>query len=353
MPRIVENFRGLLWIGIVAVLTGLNGCSLAYLLRQGSAQVSLLLRQEPIEKAIARLPAEQSRSLALVREIKAFAIQEVGLKDSGSYERFVALDSGTLSNVVSAAARDRLEPYLWHFPIVGAVPYKGFFEKADADREQARLEQEGYDTHQRGVAAFSLLGFLADPVYSSMLGYPRESLANIVIHELTHATVYLPGKAAFNEGFATYVGNAGSVAFLERRLGPDSAEVRAAKDHEHDDRVFGEFIGRTLGRLREYYGRESLSSEEKIIGRRALFDEARREYASLPFQVATHRNFGSSELNNAYLLLFDTYQRDLSRFERIRTRFPDLRGMVRFFRDEVARQADPEAYLAAWEAAGN
>ncbi|MBM3270087.1 MAG: aminopeptidase [Candidatus Sericytochromatia bacterium] len=310
-----------------------------------------MLKQEPIDKAAERLSHEQAGKLRLVREIKAFAIREIGLRESKSYETFVNLDGAALSHVVSAAHRDRLEGYLWHFPIVGAVPYKGFFERADAEAEQARLERAGFDTHLRAVAAFSLLGFLADPFYSSMLSYGTESLANIVIHELTHATVFLPGNPVFNESFATYVGNRGSVEFLAARFGADSPEVRAARDHEHDDRLFGEFIAKALSRLREYYARADLSPEGKLAGRDALFEAARAEYSRLPFRRPGHRNFAGARLNNAYFLLFDTYQRDLSRFERIAGRFPSLPAMVRFFRDEVASQKDPEAFLATWEAA--
>ncbi len=349
MPKTVENFRSLHWIGILTVAMGLNGCSLGYLLRQGAAQASLLLKQEPLDRAIDRLPAEKAEKLRFVREIKRYAETTIGLEQTQSYEAYVELDDQALSHVVSAAFRDRLEPYLWQFPLVGAVPYKGFFEKADAQREQAKLERDGLDTHVRGVAAFSLLGYLADPLYSSMLQYSREGLANLVIHELTHATVFLPGNPTFNEGFASYVGNTGSVEFLEARFGAGSPEARSARDQAHDDQLFSTFVQRLLATLRQHYARPDLSPAEKIAGREAVFERARSEYAALPFRRANHRDFGKPSLNNAYILLFDTYQRDLSRFERIRGRFPTLRAMVAFFRDEVARQKDPEAFLAVWE----
>jgi predicted aminopeptidase len=349
MPRIVENLRVLRWISIFSVSLGLNGCSIGYLLRQGSAQASLLLKAEPLDQAMARLPRDKVDKLRYVRDVKAYAVRTIGLKQTGSYEKFVELDGSSLSHVVSASRRDRLESYLWNFPITGAVPYKGYFDPADAEAERKRLEAEGFDTHLRGVAAFSLLGIIADPIYSSMLQYGHDTLANLIIHELTHATVFLPGNSTFNEGFATYVGNAGALEFLTDRFGADSEPVKAALAHVHDDQVFSAFIGRTIARLRDFYARGDLSPAEKIAGRDFLFAEARREYAALPLQKPGHRAFGGSDLNNAYLLLFDTYQRDLSRFDRIRSRFASLKEMVWFFRDTVAKQPDPEAYLTSWE----
>lgn len=350
MPRIVENFRSLLRIGVLGMAMGLNGCSFGYLARQGIAQASLLLKQEPLDSAIARLPSEKAEILKLAREIKAFAVGRIGLKQTGSYERYVELDGGALTHVVSASRRDRLEPYMWSFPIVGAVPYKGFFDKAEAEVERRRLEAAGFDVHLRGVAAFSLLGFLADPLYSSMLQYSREGLANLIVHELTHATVFLPGNPTFNESFASYVGNEGAVLFLQERFGPDSPEVGAAQDQNHDDAIFSRFIQDTLARLKAHYARPDLGPEQKIAGREALFEDARAAYDALPLRRKSHRGLRDATLNNAYFLLFDTYQRDLSKFERIRGRFGSLEDMVAFFRDKVAKQKDPEAFLAEWEA---
>lgn len=350
MPRIVENFRILLGIGILGMGLGLNGCSIGYLARQGFAQASLLLKQEPLDSAIARLPADQAEMLRLAREIKTFAVTRIGLKQTGSYERFVQLDGVALTTVVSASRRDRLEPYMWTFPIVGAVPYKGFFDAAEADRERRRLEASGLDVHVRGVAAFSLLGFLPDPIYSSMLQYSREGLANLIVHELTHATVFLPGNPTFNESFASYVGNRGALEFLRERFGPDSVEVRSALDQAHDDALFSRFIQDTLAALKAYYARADLSTEQKIAGREKLFEEARKAYDALPLRRRSSRGLRDVTLNNAYFLLFDTYQRDLSRFERIGGRFASLKDMVAFFRDVVARKQDPEAFLAGWEA---
>ncbi|MNY46851.1 hypothetical protein D3C86_1820710 [compost metagenome] len=44
-----------------------------------------------------------------------------------------------------------------------------------------------------------------------------------------------------------------------------------------------------------------------------------------------------------------TYQSNADRFEQVYDRLGrDLKAMVQFFRDQVAKQPDPEAYLDGW-----
>ncbi|MBI6546571.1 MAG: aminopeptidase [Cyanobacteria bacterium NC_groundwater_1444_Ag_S-0.65um_54_12] len=327
-----------------------SGCSAGYLLQQGISQLSLLLRQEPLDKAMERLPANEAAKLRLVREIKNYAVQVIGLQDTGSYERFVELKDPALSHVLSAAPKDRLEPYQWNFPVVGAVPYQGFFDKQDALAAKKRLEEAGLDVHLRSVAAFSLLGFFSDPFYSSMLGYSAADLSNIIIHELTHATVFITGNAQFNESFATYVGNAGSLDFLMAYFGNAATPVREARARLADDLVFSRFIQQALTTLRRYYARLDLTTVQKVQGRQEIFAQLQRAFETLPLHDRNYSSFANAELNNAYLLLFDTYQRDLTRFEQLRDRFASLRALVTFFRNRVAKQQDPETFLARWEA---
>ena len=47
-------------------------------------------------------------------------------------------------------------------------------------------------------------------------------LAEVVIHETTHTTIFLRGQVAFNESLATFMGNQGTLNFLARVFGPRS-----------------------------------------------------------------------------------------------------------------------------------
>ena len=66
-----------------------------------------------------------------------------------------------------------------------------FFDKQKADNELLSLKNKGYDTDLYAVSGWSTLGFLQDPILSQWLLYSEGKLANLIIHELTHSTLYV------------------------------------------------------------------------------------------------------------------------------------------------------------------
>lgn len=328
----------------------LNGCSAGYLLKQGYGQASLLFQRQSMEAARqdTRLSDEQRQRLEVVSAAKAYAIENIGLKQNGSYDQVIVLDRSAVTYVVSGAPKDKLEPYLWHFPVVGAVPYKGFFDRNEAIAEKEGLEAKGFDAHLRGVAAFSLLGWIPDPLYSPLLKHEPPVLANTIIHELTHGTVFIEGASSFNEGFATFVGNQGGIGFMRDRYGEGSPEARYAEGMVRDERKFTAFLQALGARLRELYG-SSLAPSFSLGAREKVFAEAKGQFALIPFETDHDAWFGKATLNNAFLMTLLTYQSNADRFERVYDRLGrDLPAMVRFFRDRVAKESDPEAFLDRW-----
>lgn len=323
-------------------------------MKQGQGQVSLLMRREPLDRLLSdpTVDADSRDRLEIVRAAKAFSEEKLGLSKSDSYTQLVRLDRDAVSYVVAGAPKDKLEPYLWWFPIVGHVPYKGFFDKGDAEREKAELEKQGYDAYLRGVGAFSLLGIVPDPLYSPMLKASRPGLANTIIHELTHGTTFLAGRPSFNEGFATFVGDKGVLMFLAERYGVDSAELREAHAIERDQALYASFIERLAGDLKALYA-GGHSRQELILKRDARFAQAQEELGGLAFETSGYRKVGGMKLNNAYLVTYLTYHGNMSRFEQVYERLGrDLRAFVAFFRDQVAREPDPEAFLEGYLRSG-
>ncbi len=138
----------------------------------------------------------------MVIELRRFAADRLGLNVGNAYRTVTEVDKGAIVWVVMAAPKDSLTPYTWWFPIVGAVPYRGYFDVADANAEAAEFEQDGFDTLVRPAVAFSSLGFFSDPVLSNLLKLDRVQLAGVIFHELFHRTFYLAGDAMFNESQA-------------------------------------------------------------------------------------------------------------------------------------------------------
>lgn len=337
-------------VAIFVPLLPLGGC---YLLKQGAGQAELLWRREPISTVLAdpKLEAGSAERLRLIGLAKAYAEQAIGLRHTTNYEALVRLDRDAVTYVVSAAPKDALKPHLWWFPIIGNVPYKGFFDRNDAVAEQQGLERAGLDTTLRGVAAFSTLGWLPDPVYSPFLKYELPTLANIVIHETTHATLYLAGQAAFNEGFATFVGNQGAQDFFARTKGLASPEYKACVDHVKDNAIFTDFVQEVSAKLDALYTSPKPRAA-KLTEREGLFKWAKSRFET-SYQPRMHghgfRHFPNAEFNNANLISYRTYYNRLDRFERAHAKIGgDLRQTVAWFKDTVAKESDPEAFLDRW-----
>lgn len=328
----------------------LSGC---YVLQQGWGQLGLLAQRQPVETVLAdpATPQELREKLRLIGRAKAYAETSLGLKSTRNYESFVPLARDAVTYVVSAAPKDRLVPHQWWFPLIGHVPYKGFFSREAALEEEAALERAGLDTSLRGVTAFSMLGFVPDPVYQPFLRQPPHVLVNVVIHEITHATLFLAGQAGFNEGFATFVGNQGALDYF-RALGPEGeGRYREALTAQRDSRVFSTFVQEVTAELAALYA-SGRSTEEKLRLREGVFQRAgerlaRHQKAGTPgFQ---YRHFAQGRINNASLLAYQTYYEHLGDFERAHARLGNnLPATIRFFKEVVGRQAEPAVYLRNW-----
>jgi predicted aminopeptidase len=325
------RYRKSIPVLLLALLLG--GCSPAYVLRAGYEQAKILSRRQPIDRLVADPATDPALrgKLQLVLEARDFAVDSLELNVGRSYTTFAQLDSDTLVMVVSAAQPDAFRAHTWWFPIVGSVPYKGFFSEERAIREAERLEQRGLDTYIRPAGAFSTLGWFNDPLYSSLLRLDSVSLANTVIHEVTHNTVYWPGQAAFNESFATFVGARGAIAFFCTRYGPQARECADAEAAWRDELRFGAFLSELVAELEELYGREELSRDEKIALREGVFERAQtrfRDELTPQFEVLRFWSFARAPLNNATLIGRRLYYARLDMFEEWYQRYGDLRTAI-------------------------
>jgi predicted aminopeptidase len=330
----------------------LPACSPLYVARAGIEEARILSRRKPIARVIEdpATPSETRRQLALVLQARDFAQHAIGLNAGHSYTTYSWVDSDTLLLVVSGSRRDRFQAYTWWFPIVGRVPYKGFFDFSAAHREAARLEEAGYDAYVRPSAAFSTLGWFNDPLLNTLLRYDDVSLVSTVIHELLHNTVYIPGQVAFNESFANFVGDRGAIEFFCMREGPDSRECAAATDGWADNLRFAAFLSALVSDLEAIYGRDDLDYEAKLRLRETVFTEARRRFAEdvePDLRTGAFRGFIRRPLNNATLIGTRLYYDRLGLFEAVYEHYGrDYVGAVTAIL-EAARSLPSDPYRAA------
>ena len=299
----------MLFLGCLAAASLLSAC---YVTKEGGAFLSLIAKAKPAVVLLKdpATPADERILLERVARIRGFAIEKLGLKDTRNYTSLVHLDADRLATVVQACAELSFDRYLWSYPVVGKLPYMGFFDPADAEKEGDRLKKAGFDIIVRPVDAFSTLGWFADPLYSFMTSYGEYDLADLVIHEMTHATAFSKSAGDFNEELATFVGRESASLYLEELEGKDSPSVREAGQDRKEAEAFSAFLRGTAKELEALYA-TALSPEEKrsekariIAARAALFTKDYDRY----FSTDRYRSFPMDRINNAYLDLYRLYE---------------------------------------------
>lgn len=327
---------------LLGALALLPGCSPSYVFKAGLQQAQILLRREAIVDQLGdpSLPRERREALRVVLEVRDFAA-EIGLRVGGNYESTVVIEPDQVVHVVSAAPRFAVQPYTWWFPIVGDVPYKGFFSQADAQALAAELEAQGYDTYVRPTVAFSTLGWMDDPVPDFLLRGDRIDLVETLLHELLHATIYVPGQARFNESFANFVGHRAASEWFRRQ--GDIAAVSELEAIWHDQMLASVLIGRMAQELEAAYAR-GIDLERRDRRLRTW----QRRFAEQAWKTDRFAAFGTRTWNNAVLVHVLLYQSELRAFEALHTTHGgDVRKTIADVIAQTRNAPDPFAVIAS------
>jgi predicted aminopeptidase len=324
-----------------------------YLSRGAWEEAKILSRRQPITEIVAdrRTSEPEKQKLRVVLAAREYARDSIRLRTKDSFTTFSRVDSDTLVLVLSAAYRDALRPYTWWFPIVGDVPYKGYFDFDAARRAAQDFKKDGFDVYLRPSDAFSTLGWFNDPLLNTSLRRDSIDLANTVIHELTHNTYYAAGQAPFNESFAMFVGARGAAAFFRSRGSDSSAKLLDAR--WEDDKLLAGFWARLIKSLDSAYKAHPDDRGWRIAVRDTVYIRAR---ATLVNEIGPRlRTINPlyaqrTPLDNASLLARRVYASDLQLFDDVYDREGrNLRRTIgRVIGLAKSRPGDPFGVIREW-----
>ena len=318
MPKL--PYRTLTIAALFSTLAAtLSACSAGYITRAAWEQAKILRRRVPLQEVIDRpdLAPDTRAKLQLALEVRAFS-STIGLSTDGNFSTYSYSDRNPLVWVVMASHRDAFKLYGWWFPIVGTVPYKGFFERADAERQAQQLEAEGYETWVRGASAFSTLGWFNDPLLASMLKYPSVDLANTILHEITHSTLWIKGSVPFNETLANFVGHQAALEFFRAKKAAATTsadielteqQVALAQQQLFNERQLAQGLQALVEELTQLYA-STQSSEQKLRQREVVFNEQRAKLKALLPGLR-----GLSSVNNAEIMQLHIYRTKYAEFQ--------------------------------------
>lgn len=334
------------------ILTSLTGCgNLLYISKLGWHQSLITFHSVPVQEVLENewVDHDAKEKIRLIQEVKRYGEEKLGLTRTESYSKYFEVKSPVL-HVITASEKDCLQLYHWDFPITGKVTYKSFFTKEGVLKEKRFLEMKGYDTFVQQAGAYSTLGWLKDPIFSSMLQWDKATLANLILHEMVHATVYFKGQTDFNEQIATFVGNQGAIDFLIEKYGKGSKEVVEAIHGQEDDLFFSRWIDQACQQLSNFYAKE-ISRNEKLRGREELFQHFKNDFKEkmVSFKTEGYKNFEKLDINNAVLLAYRRYIHRLENFQALYEYWGnDLRMMIEFFKEIRTSGEEPSSYLERW-----
>lgn len=299
---------------VFSLPASLTGC---YVVQQGFHQNSLLNQTKPLYLVLqdSRLSPQERSRLLQSRQILTFA-RRYGLQVGRSYSRYLAQPKRPISYLVSAAEPLALRRKVWSFPLVGKVPYLGFFAKADRDAKAKQLSAQGWDVHKGAAAAYSSLGYFSEPLLGSMLRRDSVSLAHLLFHELVHRTIWLRAGIDVNEALAEFIAEELTRSYFSVYLEHRALHLKAWRRYllsRQDRRDYAEWLKALREKLGELYrrydqldpGEKQRERERYLERKRAWFVHFVEGPGRVPWRV--YKIGPASRWNNARLLASAVY----------------------------------------------
>lgn len=304
---------------LLPLVAALASCQAGYIFRQATGQWSVVWGSEPISSALEdpRISDEKKQKILLIDEIAAFGEREIGLVRNENYTTYYETNGKPVSYNIFVCPKTSLIPMVWRFPIVGEIPYLGFFDIEAAKEQQKALQEQGYDVYLSTVWGYSTLGWFRDPIFSAMLNDDEVSLARLILHEMTHATIYRAGEAEFNETLADFIGDHGAELFLAKKYGVEGPAVQELWVRINEEAQFDDWLKSFTNELNHLFEGPG-SEDEKLAQREQVYSRSLDRLKSLAASGnRAAKGMENAPWNNALVLGLTTYRTSPEYFDEL------------------------------------
>ena len=311
-------------VGLVAIVITLliwHNKLVYYGFVQANGQLKIISNAQPLENYLndPDYPDSLKAKIELILEVREFAFDQLGIKKTDNYTTMYDQKNQPLMWVVTGCEPFSLTPHTWNFPWLGSVPYKGFFDQKMAQDEMQRVNESGFDVGVRNPGGWSTLGWFNDPVLSNMLDRNYGQLAELIIHELTHSTIFVKDSVTFNENLASFIGHQGSVMFLKKKFGDMSVELTTYLNEERDYNKYANHFIRGTQVLDSLYNSfpEQLDVQVKTKQKEEAIKNIISQLDTIEFASSTVKldSLFASLPNNTYFMSFLRYKSRQDDFE--------------------------------------
>lgn len=300
-----------------------------YFYQQAKGGLDIAFNTQPLSEVLQdkTVPDSLKKRILYIQEVRKYAIDSLGLQDNPKvYQTLYNQNGQPLVHLLTVAERYKMEAKEFTFPIVswviGSFTYKGFFDSTAALKEQMLWKSKGYDTEMGQGIAYSTLGWLPEPILSNMLYYPDGKLASLIIHEMTHGTIFVKNDHETSENLANFIGDYGAKRFLKFKYGINAKQYKRYSQSRVFRDLYVKHLNRGTLQLDSLYQnfKPNFTSKYKDSLKYSLIEKIERSqdtiYRKLPNLIK--RQFNKSDLpNNAYFVSFKTYNSKQNEFDNI------------------------------------
>ena len=327
--KIERKLKSRVWISVILLIIGLlfwQKSWVNYFYQQAKGGLDVAFNTKPLSDVLQdkSIPDSLKKRILYIQEVRKYAIDSLGLQDNPKvYQTLYNQNGQPLVHLLTVAEPYKMEAKEFNFPVVswfiGSFTYKGFFDSTAAKTEQMLWKSKGYDTEMGQGIAYSTLGWLPEPILSNMLYYPEGKLASLIIHEMTHGTIFVKNDHETSENLANFIGDYGAKRFLNFKYGFDSKQYKRFTQSRIFRDSFIKHLNRGTLKLDSLYRtfKPNFTSQYKDSLKYSLIEKIEQSqdtiYRKLP--NLPKYQFNKKDLpNNAYFVSFKTYNSKQNEF---------------------------------------